>query len=147
MTPTIALAPVTRENYRAVCKIPTEPGDEKFVASNPFSLAQAAYEPGFEPDAIMAGGEMVGFVMCDRDAKTGDQWICRLMIAAGKRRQGFGRAAMEAVLARYRAQGIDGIYVSFVPENRLAQSLYIALGFADTGKVEDGEYVYYCKVH
>jgi diamine N-acetyltransferase len=69
------------------------------------------------------------------------------MIAAGKRRQGFGRAAMEAVLARYRAQGIDGIYVSFVPENRLAQSLYIALGFADTGKVEDGEYVYYCKFH
>jgi diamine N-acetyltransferase len=145
MTPTIALAPVTRDNYRAVCKLATEPGDEKFVAPNAFSLAQAAYEPGCEPFAVMAGGELVGFVMCDRDPKTGDQWICRLMIAAGKRRHGHGRAAMEAVVARYRAQGLEGIYVSFEPENRLAQSLYIALGFVDTGKVEDGELVYYLK--
>jgi len=141
----VTLAPVTRDNYRAVCRLPTEPGDEKFVAPNAFSLAQAAYEPGCEPFAVMAGDELVGFVMCDRDPKTGDQWICRLMVAAGKRRSGHGRAAMEAVLARYRAQGIEGIYVSFVPENRSAQSLYMALGFADTGKVEDGELVYYCK--
>jgi diamine N-acetyltransferase len=145
MSAPVTLAPVTRENYHAVCKLPTEPGDEKFVATNAYSLAQAAYEPGCEPFAVMAGDELVGFVMCDRDPKTGNQWICRLMVAAGKRGLGHGRAAMQAVLARYRAQGLEGIYVSFVPENRLAQSLYIALGFVDTRKVEDGELVYYCK--
>jgi diamine N-acetyltransferase len=145
MASTVTLVPVTRENDRAVCKLATEPGDEKFVAPNAFSLAQAAYEKDFEPNAIVADGEPVGFVMCDRDAKTGDQWICRLMIAAGKRQKGCGRAAMVAVLDRYRSQGIEGIYVSFVPENRSAQSLYSALGFVDTGKVEDGEIVYYFK--
>lgn len=145
MSAPVTLEPVTRDNYRAVCKLPTAPGDEKFVAPNAFSLAQAAYEPGCEPFAVMAGGELVGFVMCDRDPKTGDQWICRLMVDAGKRGLGHGRAAMEVVLARYRAQRLEGIYVSFEPENRLAQSLYIALGFVDTGKVEDGELVYYLK--
>jgi len=145
MPPTVNLEPVTRDNYRAVCKLAIEPGDGRFVAPNSFSLAQAAYEKDFEPNAIMADGELVGFVMCDRDQNTGDRWICRLMIAAGQRRRGLGRAAMEAVLNRYRAQGLEGIYVSFVPENRSAQSLYTALGFVDTGKVEDGESVYYYK--
>jgi len=139
----VTLVPVTRENYRAVCRLPSEPGDDKFVAPNPFSLAQAAYEPGFEPFAVMAEDEMVGFVMSDEDQKTGEQWICRLMIAADKRGQGFGRAAMEEVLAIYRDRGLPGIFVSFVPENRSAECLYSSLGFVDTGREEDGERVFF----
>lgn len=145
MTTELSLAPVTRENYRAVCRLPTEPGDERFVASNMYSLVQAAYEVDFEPSAIVANGELVGFVMCDRDPKTDEQWICRLMIAAGRRGHGYGRAAMQAVVDRYRARGSDGLFVSFVPENRAAENIYASMGFSDTGRMEDGERVFFLK--
>lgn len=145
MAPSVTLVPVTRENYRAVCCLPVEPGDEGFVAPNAFSLAQAAYEPGFEPYAVMAGSELVGFAMCDKDQKTGDHWVCRLMVARDKRRNGYGRAAMAQILGIDRQRSLPGIYVSFVPENRSAQALYESLGFRDTGKVEDGESVYHLK--
>lgn len=145
MSTPVTLEPVTRTNYRAVCSIATEPGDERVVAANSYSLTQAAYEPGCEPFAIVADGAMVGFIMFERDPQ-GCQWVLRLMIASGRRRMGYGRAAMEAALARYRARGIEGMFVSFVPENRPARSLYASLGFEDTGKVEDGELVYYCRL-
>jgi diamine N-acetyltransferase len=145
MASSVTLDPVTRANYRAVCKLATEPGDERFVAPNSYSLTQGAYEPGCGAFAIMAGDEMVGFLMCELDPK-GRQWILRLMIAAGKRRLGHGRAAMEAVIALHRGRGTAGLHVSFVPENRSAELLYLSLGFVDTGLVEDDERVFFLKL-
>jgi diamine N-acetyltransferase len=143
----ITLREIDRENYRAIGKLKVAPDQELFVASNPWSLAQSKYEPDLTPLGVYDEDTPVGFVMYrDEDyGVMGKAWsIWRLMIDHTQQGQGYGRAAMEALLLRLRTQSTNhtGIFISFVPENEAAKKLYESLGFDDTGLIEDGEMVY-----
>jgi diamine N-acetyltransferase len=55
----------------------------------------------------------------------------------------YGRAAMQALIPRIQARtGGAPIFLSFEPENAVAEALYRGLGFQPTGRVEGGEIVY-----
>lgn len=85
---------------------------------------------------------MVGFAMYGREAETGFDWIIRLMIDTRYQGRGYGRAAMEELLARLKqAPDSKGIKISYRPENRTAERLYAQLGFRPTGEIEEGEVV------
>ncbi len=72
----------------------------------------------------------------------GEMWVWRLMIAADHQGKGYGRAAMEALIARLRAEGkFDALYLSYEPENTGAERFYAGLGFEKTGHIEHGELV------
>jgi diamine N-acetyltransferase len=143
----ITLREIDRDNYRAIGKLKVSPDQERFVATNPWSLTQSKYEPDLTPLGVYDGETPVGFVMYrDEDyGIMGRAWsIWRLMIDHTQQGQGYGRAAMELLLTRLRAESTThtGIFISFVPENVAARNLYSSLGFDDTGLVEDGEVVY-----
>ena len=139
----VTLRPITKDNWFACIKLKVRPDQESFVASNVFSIAEAQFFPEVTPEAIYAGEDMVGFVMWgeDKDENPGDIWIWRLMIAADQQGHGYGRAAMQNVIARARAAGETALFLSYEPENAGAATFYAKLGFEDTGRVEHGEKV------
>jgi len=66
---TVILRDVTKENWQECIKLRLAPGQEHFVASNVYSLAESKFMPTFIPQAIYANQDgtgddtMVEFVM------------------------------------------------------------------------------------
>jgi diamine N-acetyltransferase len=137
---TVTLRPITRDNLWAVVDLKLHPGQEQFVADNIDSIANAYVEPTFVPLAVYAGDELVGFAMYGQHPNTGAWWVIRLMIDRKHQGKGYGRAAMEAVIAMMADRvGCEEIVTSFNPANAVALGLYTSLGFQPTGEIEDGE--------
>ena len=145
MSTDVRLEPITEANLRAVFDLKTGPGQEAFVAPNPWSLAQALVEGDKAwPRAIVAGDEVVGFLMLeiDPDADDGRPFgLWRLMLAADRQRQGFGSAAIRLAIDEVRARGGTELYTSWVPGEGSPGPFYEGLGFVPTGEVDEGEIV------
>lgn len=138
----ITLQNITPENYRAIFALKVAPGQENFVATNIYSLAQARVYGQATPLAIYAEGTPVGFVMyVPEDAETFSIW--RYMIGAEHQQKGYGRAALKVVLDRIRAENPQcrAILLSYEPSNTVAARLYASFGFVETGEFDDGEAV------
>jgi histidinol dehydrogenase len=138
--------PVTSDDVIPLVKVKTTPEQEKFVAPNAVSLAQAAYKPAGRPFGLYANGEPVGFVLLwdarrDPDpADVADQlYIWRLMIGAQHQGKGHGQAAMRWVIDEARRMGVASVGLSHVPENPVG-AFYEKFGFRYTGKVNEGEH-------
>ena len=68
------------------------------------------------------------------DAEGYTVWfIWRLMVDAEQQGKGYGRGAMIAIIDWLKAKDLDGVLISFVPENVGARKLYESLGFIDEG--------------
>lgn len=138
---TITIREITKENYRAACKLKVGSGQEHFVATNAVSIADSKFHPSWQCFGIYADGQMVGFLMHGPDDE-GQQWIIRLMVDETQQGHGYGRAAMELILARFGADpACAQVAISYEPENVVAQKLYASFGFVETGEVEEGETV------
>lgn len=143
----ILLKEVNRDNWYECVKLKVAEHQKNFVASNAFSLAQAAYEPGCIPLCIYSDDTMIGFVMFSMD-KAEDSteeesfWICRFMIDEKYQGKGYGKAAMTEII-QYAKSYYDytEIYLSEVPGNEGAKKLYQSFGFQLTGEVIEGEEV------
>lgn len=139
----ITLQAITGDNWRQAGRLKVRPDQTKFVASNLYSLVQANYEPFWVTKAIYHDGVMVGFTMygCEEsDEEWAGYWICRLMVDEAHQGKGYGRAALMAVLHEIRETGYHGkVFISFEPDNRIAETLYKSAGFFDTGKMLDDD--------
>lgn len=141
----IHLEDVTRDNFMACIRLQPREDQRHFVAPNAVSLAESKFYPELVPQAIYAGDTLVGFLMWGPE-EPGDEpgtiWVARLMIDARYQGNGYGRAAMEAVIAQARANPqATQILLSFEPENAGAEALYSSLGFQRTGAIQEGEVV------
>ena len=137
---TVTLRPITRDNLWAVVDLKLHPDQEKLIEDNVASIANAYVEPTFVPLGVYAGDELVGFAMYGQHPETGAWWVIRLMIDRAQQGQGYGRAAMEAVIAMMADRvGCEEIVTSFNPANAVALGLYTSLGFQPTGEIEDDE--------
>lgn len=140
--PVVTLRPLTRETLDACIGLRVAPEQEAFVASNVYSLAEAAVMPDTWPLAVYASDEMVGFVMYSREPDTGRYWILRLMIDAARQGRGYGRAALLAVIDLLRCRhGCREIILSIDDGNQVAERLYESVGFRRTGAYDSGEAV------
>ena len=138
----VSLKEIDRNNWRECIKLGTSPEQERFVATNIFSLAQAKAQPEMMPLAIYHEEEMVGFAMHCLDPDDGQYWIVRLMIARAQQSKGYGRAAMLELIDKIKRESdCAAILLSCVPDNGVAERLYLRLGFAKTGEVGEGENV------
>lgn len=142
MSVDVELREITRENWRACVRLKVAPGQERMVATNAVSLAQASYEPECVPLAVYEGETMVGFVMYARDPGDQQVWVYRLMIDEQHQRRGYGRAALLRLIERLRAQpDCESVSISYLEDNEAARQLYASIGFRETGQVIDGEAV------
>jgi diamine N-acetyltransferase len=141
----VRLEPISTENVRAVFDLEVAPEQAAFVAPNPLSLAQALAEHEVAwPRAIVAGDEVVGFLMLeiDPDAADGQHFfLWRLMVAADHQRQGFGAAAVSLAVEEVQARGGSELYTSWVPGEGGPAPFYERLGFVPTGEIDEGEVV------
>lgn len=139
----VELRKIDEENWRECLRLRLRPEQERFVATNAYSLCQARYEEGWLPLAIYEGDRMVGFVMfSDTRHLEWGYWIVRVMIDKTHQGRGLGRAAVQTVISQLQTrEDCDEIYLSYEPDNTVAENLYTSLGFEKTGDVFEGELV------
>jgi len=146
----LELRSVTVENWNSLIKLKVRGDQKNFVASNLYSIAEAQF--GFEdeghwslfPFGLYMENEPVGFAMTGLNyAHSGFQaLILRLMVDEKYQGRGYGRAAMESMLATFRAdECVNVVCITYEPENDPARKLYASLGFVETGDFMENEVV------
>ena len=136
----VTLREITMDSFIECIKLKVRDNQTGYVATNVFSLAEAKADGVSIPLAIHADGKMVGFVMYDFEPKEDRGYISRLMIDARFQGKGFGRAAMQQVIDRFKQiPTCREIQTSYEPSNAAAEHLYTNLGFQQTGEEIDGE--------
>ncbi|MEO0967205.1 MAG: GNAT family N-acetyltransferase [Cyanobacteria bacterium J06639_18] len=138
----VTLREIDQDNWQECIKLKPDETQVNFVASNVYSLLESKFEKSFFPLGIYNNEAMVGFVMYGLDEDDGSWWIIRLMVDRDHQKNGYGKTAMlKAIEILKKKPGCNHIFTSYVPENLVAEKLYLNLGFEKTGKIEDGEIV------
>ena len=138
----VSLREINRDNWKECIKLQPYETQLNFVASNAYSLLESKFEPSLFPLAIYNDETMVGFVMYGLDEDDGSWWLVRLMVDRDYQKNGYGKAALLKTINILRDKvGCDCMFTSYVPENLVAEKLYLSLGFEKTGKIEEGEIV------
>ncbi len=149
----VELVEVTAANYLQAFRLRVKPHQERFVAPNTASLAQAHFHPEAWPRLLVAAGTPVGFAMLEDwslcPGKAPDEWrrepyvgLWRFMIGADFQQSGFGRRALEALVAHARSvPGTRAFFLSFVDAEGGPEPFYRRFGFERTGEVDEGEVV------
>ena len=140
----VSLREVTAETVRAVCRLSdTLPeAQQKMVAPNAVSIAQAHFNPKAWFRAIYADETLVGFIMLYDDPGEHEYFLWRLMIAAPYQGMGFGKRALELLVDYVRTRpGAEALATSYVPVEGGPEGFYRKFGFEPTGDFEDGEMV------
>lgn len=139
----VRLETVSENTFFPVVRLKVSPEQEKFVASNVMSLAQAWLHYDIaKPFAILDDDMVVGFLMLDYDEWERTAGIWRMMIGHDFQKRGYGRAALSEALNMLRESGkFDLVHLSFVTGNTAARDLYYALGFRETGEMDDDEII------
>jgi diamine N-acetyltransferase len=138
----VELREITKDTVRAVCGLQVAPAQRRFVAPNAVSLAEALFEPHAWYRAVVTDGLAVGFAMLYLDTEIADYSLWRLMIADGLQGRGYGRSALDLIVAHVRAlPGATRLLVSWVPGPGSPEPFYLRFGFEPTGEIESGEIV------
>ena len=139
----VELKEINKDNYSECLDLKVSDSQKGFVASNVYSLAQAwVFNDTAYPFAIYADDKMVGFVMMGYYSEKNLYTIWRFMIDERYQRNGYGKAALQLSI-EYLIQkfSVNEVYLSFEPNNTVAEKLYSNAGFARTGEIDDGEIV------
>jgi diamine N-acetyltransferase len=143
---------VTEADRAAALAVRRGPGQERFVASVEKSFADALESPEGRPRywAVCDGEAVVGFAMisdgipeAELEADPtliGSYFLWRLLIDERHQREGYGTAALDAIVAYVRGRP-DGtaLFTSCVPGEGTPQPFYERYGFVPTGRLVEDE--------
>lgn len=139
----VSLREVTRDTLAAVLKLSPRPENQRFVASNAVSVAQAHFHPEAWFRAVCADEEPVGFIMLSDKPEKPEYYLWRLMVDASHQRLGYGRRAVELLVDYVHTRpGATELLTSHAVGDDSPGPFYEKLGFVYTGDKEDsGELV------
>ncbi|TPL86072.1 GNAT family N-acetyltransferase [Mesorhizobium sp. B2-3-12] len=138
----IHIVPVTKANRALVTALRLAPEQVDFVAGNADSLREARSDPDARPRAVMAGDQIVGFLMYDAPKDDDEARIYRFMIDRAWQGRGYGKAALRAVLEEIQGLGhVRHVSICYETRNEAARQLYRGAGFVEEGLDEDGEMI------
>jgi len=146
----VALRPITAGNRQAMDDLRVLPEQENFVDGVRRSLAEAAVKPDARPwyRGIYVGSVPVGFVMLADGVPPGNEdipwryYLWRFLIDARFQGRGYGRAALDQVVAYLRTKpNADLLVTSVVPGDGSPLGFYVRYGFRATGQMFDREQV------
>ena len=149
-TPRVSLREITDANRPEIELLAVSTEQEHYVTGVAESLVEAAATPGACPwyRAVYAGDDPVGFVMISdgipdgRPEYLGPYFLWRLLIDAGRQRQGLGSAALDLVVDHVRARpAARSLLTSVVPGPASPLGFYLRYGFSQTGREFAGEEV------
>lgn len=135
----INLRPIDRTNYNDCLRLKVSEDQKAYVASNEYSLVQAAYEPQLYPLGIFDDNKMVGFILYDFDEEINGWSMSRLMVDESLQGQGFGKVAIKEFIDFFKEKypHVKQLYTSAEVDNHIAISLYEKFGF-----VKENEFTY-----
>ncbi len=128
----ILLKEINEDNWRDCIRLKVRKDQEKFVATNENGLALAFAHKEMEPRGIYSDDKMVGFIMFAKDPDDGIYYINRLMTDEKYQGNGYGRKALEILIAILKDRGAKFIDIIHKPDNYSAIKLYRSLGFEST---------------
>ncbi len=142
---TVTLRQVDEANWEDVVDLELTESQEPFVASNAYSLAEAAYDKHCTPLAIYADDKVVGFIMyacMAEDGKPDDYIICRFMVDKRHQNQGCGRQGLDQAIKRISSlPNSKKILICYKPDNAVARNFYASFGFVEVGLDDEGEMI------
>lgn len=139
-SPAITIKPITKDNWEEAAHLRILPEQADFIAPNVFSIAESKFHPELNPCAIYAGSTMIGFLMYGRDPEDRQYWLYRFMIDDRHQGKGYGKAALQQLIAVIRAlPNAPELNVGFDLENHVAAHLYKSNGFIEGALASWGE--------
>ena len=141
--PQISLREITKETLRDITRLKVSPEQERLVATNAESIAEAYFSPDIAWfRAIYADDTPVGFLMLEDNATEGQYYLWRFMIDARYQRRGIGQRALELLFEYVKTRpGASVLYTSCVPGEGSPGPFYERMGFVYTGEEDSGEFV------
>lgn len=144
----VSLREITAATVRSITALAVTADQQRFVAPNAVSLAEALFNQEAWYRAIYAGESPAGFVMLyDESLRAAPPpspriGLWRFMVDAAFQGHGVGAAALEQVIAHVRDKALfTTLETSYVPGPGSPERFYLRAGFRHTGKVDDGEVV------
>ena len=138
----VTLREITKETVRPICKLKVAEPQNRFVAPNAVSIAEAYFYDTAWFRAIYADDTPVGFLMLEIQPDKPEYYLWRMMIADGYQKMGFGYKAMEQVIEYVKTlPNAAEFLTSCVPGDGSPEGFYNKLGFVRTGEMEDEEVV------
>lgn len=136
----VRLASVTKENLDEVLALRVSESQRGYVSTTAESLAQAYVYGGTAfPFAVYDGESPVGFIMMGYYEQKHYYTLWKLLIDEKHQHKGYGRKALELGIDFLKKRfDVTDIYTGVVPENTAAKSLYLSMGFTETGLYEYG---------
>ncbi|MDT0270484.1 GNAT family N-acetyltransferase [Streptomyces sp. DSM 44915] len=140
------LARVTPENVSAACRLAVRRDQEHLVAPVAHSLAEAYASPDTAwPRLVYDGDQLVAFVMGGFDPENEISLfrcgVWRLNVGAEFQGRGYGRFAVDELLAEARRRGQRRVTVMWETGPGSPEPFYLRMGFRPTGEVFAGEVV------
>ncbi len=135
----VELREITMENLDDVLKLKVAKGQESFVSTTAYSLAQAwASRETAYPFAIYADGTAVGFIMLGYYEERDQYTLWKFLIDEKYQNKGYGREALRLGL-RYLLDRFhpDAVYTGVAFGNSVAKQLYKSMGFRETGERDE----------
>jgi diamine N-acetyltransferase len=146
----VELREVTDANRDAVLSLHAGAAEGRFVSSVADSIEEAAESPEGNPwfRAVYVDGQPVGFVMLSWNVTPhppeiiGPWFLWKLLVDEGHQGRGIGRAIVEEVVERIRAEGATELLTSHVVGDGGPGGFYERLGFVSTGDLDpEGEII------
>ena len=139
---TINLREITAETLSPILKLKVSERQNKFVAPNAVSIAQAHFAEHAWFRGIYLGDTPVGFVMLHIDLEKPECYLWRYMIDKDHQGNGYGYRGMELVIEHVRnLPGPPEFDLSYVRGDGDPSGFYAKLGFVETNKMIEGEHI------
>ncbi|MEM8777332.1 MAG: GNAT family N-acetyltransferase [Cyanobacteria bacterium P01_G01_bin.49] len=136
----VTLREINADSVRTICNLSVHDRQQKFVAPNAMSIAQAYFSEYAWFRAIYADNTPIGFVMLEDKPEEAEYYLWRFMIDARYQGMGFGRRALLLVIDRIQSRpNATELLTSIVQEEGSPQGFYEKLGFKLTGEYEEEE--------
>ena len=131
--PGVTLRPVQADNWQDCIALKPAPGQEDWIPSNLYSIAEAQFYPEARSRAVYnLADQLVGYALYGLDIHTGYWKVFRLMIDHSFQQQGYGRAALGQVLEEIgREPDGDRVWICYQDANTAARQLYAQFGFEE----------------
>lgn len=145
---TITLTPITADDVVPLGNMSVRDDQDRFIAPNIFTIAQARFHTGAYDFCIWVGDQRVGLIALIDMAEHDDPsdidnpeavYVWRLLIGTDFQGRGYGKAAMSAAENWTIARGKSLVQIQAVEDNAAAIGLYESLGYVRTGKMSDNE--------
>jgi diamine N-acetyltransferase len=141
------LVSINQDNYELTINMSVKSEQEKFIASNLVSLAEAyVYREFAEAYLLYDDAKYIGFCLLQVDVKNDYFDIWRIMIDQKYQGKGYGLKALKVIMDYLKNKNAKIIHISHQENNYGVGTLYKKVGFEYTGEIEDGEVLMEYKV-